>query len=84
MENPQERVRNAHSLIKLIDDKIRNWNERSQFIVHGVKNLSRSDMDMIIMYAENLIMNGGYSYGNLMKPLGNAGKVLDKVFGEVR
>ena len=67
---------NAQKLIKTINQKIENWNERSCFTIHGVKNLSRGDLDMIKMYCDNVIKFGNYGY--LMKPLGSEKEVLEK------
>lgn len=62
---------------KLKDDirkKLDNWNERSNFTLKGVKNLSRSDLDTIILYADTIARQGNYD--GLMKPLGGVGEVL--------
>ncbi len=66
----------AKKLIKEIDNKITNWNERSQFTIKGVKNLSRSDLDTIVLYAETFIKFGGNGFPGLMKPRGNVEQVL--------
>ena len=64
----------ANQLIKTIQNKIDKWNERSQFTIKGVKNLSMSDLDTLILYAETIRDNGNYN--GLMKPLGNIEKIL--------
>lgn len=57
------------NLISDVNKKIDNWNERSQFTVKGVRNLSRSDMDDLLMAAEYFQL--GYSdfclYGDTLK-----------------
>ena len=67
---------NAQKLIKTINQKINSWNERSGFTIHGVKNLSRADLDMIKLYCQNVINYGDYR--GLMKPLGSEKEVLEK------
>ena len=67
----------AEKLIKDIEAKILKWNERSQFTLKGVKNLSRMDMDMIEMYAKAYIRNGGEFHG-LMEPMGEMKEVFEK------
>lgn len=71
-----ENVNNAQKLIKIVNSKIRSWNERSQFKIGDVGNLSMSDMDMIILYCERYIRNGG-NFSGLMEPRGSLKKVLD-------
>lgn len=72
----QQKFKNAEKLIKDIDKKIRNWDERSQFKIKGVSNLSRADLDQMKLYAEFFIRNGG-SFSGLMKPMGSLKEVLD-------
>lgn len=69
-------IKSAEKLIGDINTKINNWNERSQFTLKGVKNLSRADLDVLGMYAETYIKNGSF-YG-LMEPMGEIGEVLSK------
>lgn len=61
-----------------IQKKLDNWNERSSFTLKGVKNLSRSDLDTMELYADTICRQGNY-YG-LMKPLGSVATVL-KAYG---
>ncbi len=61
-------------LRKDIDTKIKKWNEKSSFTLKGVKNLSRSDLDMILLYADTYDRTGSFS--GLMKPLGEIARVL--------
>lgn len=61
--------------IKDIEKAIDRWNERSMFTIKGVKNLSRADLDTIILYAEYF---DGQGFPGLMKPLGGVREVLSK------
>lgn len=45
---------NTEKLRKDVNKKIDNWNERSQFTLAGVKNLSRSDMDVLLLMCDLL------------------------------
>ena len=51
-------------------------NEYRLSSLKGVKNLSRSDLDTIELYAKTIQNTGSY-YG-LMKPMGNVAEVLEK------
>ena len=65
------------TLLKDIDKKIDNWDERSCFTLKGIKNLSMSDLDTIKMYAKNYDKSGSVTnYGEFMKPLGDKAEVL--------
>lgn len=70
-------VKAAEKLIKDIEGKIAKWNERSQFTMKGVKNLSRADLDMLELYAKTYIQNGG-SFNGLMEPMGEMKEVFEK------
>lgn len=72
------KVANAQKLLKDIDSKLSNWNERSQFRLKGVGNLSRADLDTLTLYAEAYIRSGGYGFPGLMEPRGSIKEVLDK------
>ena len=72
----EKRIAGAVKLIKDIDKKIVTWNERSSFTLKKVKNLSRSDLDTLRLYAETFIASGGCGFVGLMKPLGEIAKVL--------
>lgn len=65
---------NAKKLIKDVDKKIDNWNERSQFKMKGIGNLSFSDMETLKLYAEEKLRYGNIN--NLLKPMGNIAEVL--------
>lgn len=69
-----ERRDKARKFLAMLERKIDNWDERSCFTVCGVKNLSRSDMDDLILYTEHFI-EYGYFIG-LREPLGNIAEVL--------
>lgn len=72
-------MKKAEKLIQDIDNKIRDWDEYSQFKLKGVGNLSVSDMDRLKLYAETYIRNGG-NFRGLMTPLGDNAKIL-KAYG---
>ena len=57
-------------------EKLRMKNEYRASTLRGVKNLSRSDLDMIELYAETIDRTGSY-YG-LMEPRGGVREVLIK------
>jgi len=58
--------------------KARNsWDERSNFTLKGVRNLSPSDLDTLEMYLDTYESNGG-NFSGLMDPLGEIKDVLDK------
>lgn len=71
-------IKNAEKLIKDIEKKILNWNERSQFRLKGIGNLSRADLDSLELYANTYIRSGGYGFPGLMKPMGSIAEVLEK------
>lgn len=58
-------------LLKDVEKAFNKWDERSQFVLKGVRNLSVSDLDTLELYAET----GGHG---LMKPHGYVGEVLAK------
>lgn len=64
-------------LLKDINYVIDNWNERSSFSLGGVKNLSFADLEILQLYVECFQQFGTYK-GQLMRPLGNIEKVLNK------
>ena len=67
---------NAQELLKDIEKRMNNWDERSQFKMKGVGNLSFSDMESIKLYAQEYLRQGNIN--NLMTPLGGVGEVLFK------
>ena len=69
-----ERRDKARKFLAMLERKINNWDERSCFTVCGVKNLSRSDMDDLILYTEHFI-EYGYFIG-LRESLGSIAEVL--------
>ena len=69
-----ERRDKARKFLAMLERKIDNWDERSCFTVCGVKNLSRSDMDDLILYTEHFI-EYGYFIG-LHERLGSIAEVL--------
>lgn len=66
----------SEKLIKDIKTKILNWNERSQFKIKGVGNLSKSDLDTLTMYAENAIRNPHNPEGGFMPLRGGVREVF--------
>lgn len=62
-------------LISDINNQLDNWDERSLFSLKNVKNITRADMDMILMYAESFKEQGSFS--GLMEPFGNIKKVFE-------
>jgi len=66
---------NTTKLKNDIEKKLANWNERSCFTVKGVKNLSKSDLDTILLYVEQYEKYG--SFKGLMQPIGGVKAVLD-------
>ncbi len=66
----------ARKFLAMLEQKIDNWDERSCFTVCGVKNLSRSDMDDLILYTMHFI-EYGYFMG-LCEPLGSIAYVLKR------
>ena len=69
-----ERRDKARKFLAMLERKIDNQDERSCFTVCGVKNLSRSDMDDLILYTEHFI-EYGYFIG-LRESLGSIAEVL--------
>lgn len=67
-------MENAKKLIKDVEKKIDNWNERSQFKMKTVGNLSFSDMETLKFYAEEKLKRGNINH--LMEPRGGIGEVL--------
>lgn len=72
-----DKIKIAEKLIQDVKDKKAKWNEHSQFVMKGIKNLSVSDMDLLVLYAETIIYDGYYT-GLLMKPPGGVGEVIKK------
>lgn len=70
-------INSAVKLIKEIESKRNTWDERSQFKIKGVGNLSPADLDQIEFYAEAYINSGGLGFQGMMDPLGGPKEVLD-------
>lgn len=66
----------AEKLIKDISKKRNKWDERSQFKIKGIGNLSISDLDILELYANTYLRYG--SIASLMRPLGTIRSVLEK------
>lgn len=69
---------NTNQLIKVIENKINTWNERSNFTIKGIKNISRSDLDTILLYINSYTKSSERNFGGLVPPTGYVKDVLDK------
>ena len=67
---------NEQKCIEAVTKKIQN-SEYNTVTMKGVRNLSRADLESVVMYAE-FFARGDYS--SLMKPVGNV-KALLEAFG---
>lgn len=65
---------NTKKLLNDLNRKIKNWDERSCFTIKGVSNLSMSDIETIMLYAQHYELHG--SFFGLMEPRGDIKKVL--------
>lgn len=70
-------INNAQQLINDANGKL-GGTEANTSELKGVKNLSVSDLETLILYAESYIQSGGYGFNGLMEPLGEVGQVLGK------
>lgn len=61
---------NKEQLRRDVEKALDSWDERSNFTLKGVRNLSFSDMQMIEMYLD---LDGR----NLRKPIGEIGRVFE-------
>lgn len=75
MEDLANKLMSAIALLSTIRSKRENWDERSNFKIKGVSNLSNSDLDTLEMYAQCIYQHGTYQ-GRLMQPYGGVGDVL--------
>lgn len=64
-------------LLQLIESKKANWDERSQFKIGKVGNLSVSDLDTIELYVKEYVASRGLDFGGMMDPMGEIKEVLD-------
>ena len=67
----------AQKLISDVKKKVSQM-EYNTVTFAGVRNISRSDLDSVEMYAEEFINSGGYSFGSFMEPRGEIKQILDK------
>jgi hypothetical protein len=72
-----KKIQNAEKLIKDVEKKIMN-SEYGSVTLKGVKNLSRSDLETIIMYAQTFIKNYGEGFYGLMEPRGQVEELFKK------
>ena len=76
-----KQIKKAEKLMQDIETKVSKWNERSSFTMKGIKNLSMSDLDSLMLYAQRLRVNksmGLPNFQGLIEPLGDVRKVLEK------
>lgn len=71
-------MNNTEKLLKTIQEKKSNWNERSTFTIKSVRNLSISDLDILELYCTEYLNSGEKHFGGLSFPLGSIKDVLDK------
>lgn len=74
-------MKKKKNLIEDIEKKISTWNERSSFTLGKTKGLSRSDLDVLRLYADIISSYGTYE-GQLMKPVSKVASVL-KEYGYI-
>ena len=65
----------AQRIVKDVQRKLDTWNEYSMFKIKGIGNLSRSDMDELLMYCDDL-MNGGFKQ-HMFLPRGSIKAVFE-------
>lgn len=70
-------IEGSNLLIRDIKIKRDNWDERSQFKLKGVGNLSRADLDDLELYACACLNSSGYSFSPYREPSGDIKKILD-------
>ena len=71
-----ERRDKAEKFLAMLKRKIYNWDEWFCFTVCDVKNLSRSDMDDLILYTKHFIEYGYFK--GLREPRGSVAEVLKR------
>lgn len=49
-----------------VNKKLDTWNEHSMFTLKGVRNLSRSDMDDLLFFADMLELHGANDFHFMM------------------
>lgn len=49
-----------------VNKKLDTWNEHSMFTLKGVRNLSRSDMDDLLFFADMLELHGASGFHFIM------------------
>ena len=70
-------IQKANKLIQEVNAKLMQV-EHNVGTFKGIKNLSVSDLDSIVMYAEKYIENGGTGFSGMIQPMGEVKEVLDK------
>ena len=74
--NEAHRINQAKKLIKDVETKLAKWDERSQFKLKGIGNLSRSDLDTLVLYA-NIFLRTGH-FHQFREPDGEIGELMRK------
>ena len=75
---PQDYPLNAEALKKKISQLRSKWDERRQFKINGVGNLSQSDLDTLLFYVKAYTEQKGQGFGpTLMTPRGAIEDVLN-------
>lgn len=69
-------MKKVDKVLQDIDKVLNNWDERSSFKLKGVGNLSKADLSVIELYANQYLETGGFH--GLMQPMGHVKEVLDK------
>lgn len=67
----------ARELMEDVKKLKSNWDDRSQFKLKGVENLSVSDLEQLDLYVGAYIESGGTGFGQFTEPLGDIKEVLD-------
>jgi hypothetical protein len=72
-----KQIKNAEKMIQVIEKKKMKMEYRTSTL-KGVSNLSRSDLDSVVFYAEAFIRSGGTGFPGLMEPRGTTEELLKK------
>ena len=72
-----KQIKNAEKMIEIIEKKKKKMEYRTSTL-KGVSNLSRSDLDSVILYARTFIRSGGTGFPGLMEPRGTTEELLQK------
>lgn len=77
-------VPNFEQLRRVIEKKLDQWNERSTFTISGIRGLTRSDIDCLLMCCDQYERNGDLQGLDYFSP--EVRRVLEKydMYEEVR